>query len=88
MKFTVKTVSKFSGRLGILSKEAQPEKILETPLLLMQTKGGTIPHLSNEVLDLSLSTNNLLQINVSSTVHFQEVLQTTGKEAILNSEIL
>ncbi|XP_044732033.1 queuine tRNA-ribosyltransferase accessory subunit 2 [Chrysoperla carnea] len=72
MKFKVTQKSRTnSSRLGCLSgAERLPDKELETPLVMLYTKGGSIPHITHEVLQLITKECQTIQIPLVSTVQF------------------
>ncbi|XP_058124822.1 queuine tRNA-ribosyltransferase accessory subunit 2 [Anopheles ziemanni] len=88
MKFTLNTVTKCSGRLGLLSGlERLPNLTLETPAIICHTKGGSIPHLSKEATQyLANDPSAFLQVSISNTVHMQGALRTTFAEFIARKE--
>lgn len=59
MKFSVKYIGK-SGRLGSIKGMGKHQgQTFETPLLTMYTRGGNVPHITHEVLQM-VSTDNLI----------------------------
>nr|CAD7440979.1 unnamed protein product [Timema bartmani] len=80
MKFVIQSVSSHSSRLGcILDIERLPGAVFETPLLLLYTKGGCIPHLTHEVLQMVTKEPLCLQVPLSSTVHNQTAVAAYKK---------
>nr|CAD7411866.1 unnamed protein product [Timema cristinae] len=80
MKFVIQSVSSHSSRLGcILDIERLPGVVFETPLLLIYTKGGCIPHLTHEVLQMVTKEPLCLQVPLSSTVHNQTAVAAYKK---------
>ncbi|KAL9699427.1 hypothetical protein quinque_002868 [Culex quinquefasciatus] len=81
MKFVLETVSKCSGRLGSLSgvdRLASSAKF-QTPALVLHTKGGSVPHLSKEVLHyLTGAEPQLMQYSLNGTVHMEEAVRGCG----------
>ncbi|EDS41584.1 queuine tRNA-ribosyltransferase [Culex quinquefasciatus] len=81
MKFVLETVSKCSGRLGSLSgvdRLASSAKF-QTPTLVLHTKGGSVPHLSKEVLHyLTGAEPQLMQYSLNGTVHMEEAVRGCG----------
>uniref|UniRef100_A0A0A9WJF6 Queuine tRNA-ribosyltransferase accessory subunit 2 n=1 Tax=Lygus hesperus TaxID=30085 RepID=A0A0A9WJF6_LYGHE len=69
MKFSVKTIGPSKLRSGTLTGfKRLPEMVLETPLLLLYTKGGSVPHITHEVLQLITTDNQAVQQTLPSTV--------------------
>ncbi|XP_058066299.1 queuine tRNA-ribosyltransferase accessory subunit 2 [Anopheles bellator] len=76
MIFTLNSVSKCSGRLGILGGlERLPNLALQTPGLIFHTKGGSIPHVSKEVLQHISPEPQFLQLSISNTIHMEEAVR-------------
>lgn len=77
MKFSLLTPAKNLGpRLGILKDfQNNPNLQLETPMLLLHTQGGQVPHLTHEVFKLVSSTHHALQIPLVNMHIFKEVLE-------------
>lgn len=77
MKFTVKTTMRQSAaRLGELSNIlSQPNTILETPLALLHTQAGHVPHITHEVLKLVTKQPQILQIPVVSMQNYEDAIQ-------------
>lgn len=75
MKFVIESTVRTSGRLGFLTNiERLPGKIFETPMLLLSTKGGSLPFLSKDVLE-TLPGPHAVQINVSNTEMMEDSLK-------------
>ncbi|XP_019874111.1 queuine tRNA-ribosyltransferase accessory subunit 2 [Aethina tumida] len=76
MKFTVQNVSRLRPRIGVLSNlNDRPEVNLETPMLLLHSQGGQIPHVTHEVFKLVSQDAYVLQIPLQSVHNFQETMQ-------------
>ncbi|XP_050312222.1 queuine tRNA-ribosyltransferase accessory subunit 2 [Anthonomus grandis grandis] len=77
MKFTVKTVLQRSPRLGELSQiPGKPDIKLETPLVLLHTQAGHVPHITHEVLKMVTQEPQILQIPVVSMHKYQEAIKS------------
>ncbi|XP_049546851.1 queuine tRNA-ribosyltransferase accessory subunit 2 [Anopheles darlingi] len=92
MKFTLNTVTKCSGRLGLWNGlERLPNVALQTPGLIFHTKGGSVPHVSKEVLQQLSSAPQFLQMSISNTIHMQEAVQgcqkTLGQFVVQNDAV-
>ncbi|XP_055526998.1 queuine tRNA-ribosyltransferase accessory subunit 2 [Wyeomyia smithii] len=75
MKLVLDKVTKCSGRAGILSGfERLPNVKFETPALITHTKGGSVPHLSKDVLSFVTSAPNLMQYSLTNTEHMAEAM--------------
>ncbi|XP_053676230.1 queuine tRNA-ribosyltransferase accessory subunit 2 [Anopheles nili] len=78
MKFTLSTVTKCSGRLGMLGGlQRLPNVGLQTPALILHTKGGCVPHLSKEVMQLLSQESGFLQVSISNTLQMQEAIKAS-----------
>ncbi|XP_072385752.1 queuine tRNA-ribosyltransferase accessory subunit 2 [Diabrotica undecimpunctata] len=76
MKFSIRTVGKRSPRLGVLKNiENRPEVQIETPMVLLHTQGGHIPHVAHEVFKLVSTEPQILQIPLVSMHCFQETFE-------------
>ncbi|CAH0546556.1 unnamed protein product [Brassicogethes aeneus] len=76
MKFTVQNVSKLRPRIGTLSNFGERKNgTLETPMLLLHSQGGQIPHITHEVFKLISKDAHILQIPLTSMHNFQETLE-------------
>ncbi|XP_059477689.1 queuine tRNA-ribosyltransferase accessory subunit 2-like isoform X2 [Neocloeon triangulifer] len=68
MKFSLGCITK-SGRLGSIAEvDRIPSAVFETPLMLLTTKGGTVPHLTHETLSLLTSKTLALQLPLASNL--------------------
>uniref|UniRef100_A0A182PP46 Queuine tRNA-ribosyltransferase accessory subunit 2 n=1 Tax=Anopheles epiroticus TaxID=199890 RepID=A0A182PP46_9DIPT len=79
MKFTLSTVTKCSGRLGMLGGlDRLPNLSLQTPAFIFHTKGGSIPHLSKEAMQhFSNEPACFLHLSISNTLHMQEAIKAS-----------
>lgn len=76
MKFTAKSVSKCLPRIGQLGQiKEKPDIVLETPLVLLHTQGGHIPHITHEVFKLISKEPQILQIPLVSMHCYQEIIK-------------
>lgn len=79
MKFVVKHVGQ-SGRLGCLSGvDKRLGEIFETPLLTMYTRGGSVPHITHEVLQMITKENLLLQMPLTTLMSAYSSIESFGK---------
>ncbi|XP_046734390.1 queuine tRNA-ribosyltransferase accessory subunit 2 [Diprion similis] len=68
MKFIPELFTRCSARLGTLSElERIPDVVLETPLLMLYTKRGSIPHVTREVLEMITPEKLLLTMSLPTT---------------------
>ncbi|XP_052831299.1 queuine tRNA-ribosyltransferase accessory subunit 2 isoform X2 [Octopus bimaculoides] len=80
MKFIIQKVCHGSARCGVLSQFGQnAEQILETPLCMLYTRGGSTPHISGDILNYMKNIPGLIQIPFSHFVEHQETLEYFGK---------
>nr|CAH0106682.1 unnamed protein product [Daphnia galeata] len=81
MKFAVNLVAESSARLGSLSEFARiPEAVFETPLLLLHTRGASVPHLSYDLLQMvSSGHHHLLQMPLVTLVDHTKNVKAFGK---------
>lgn len=82
MKFVLETVSKCSGRIGTLSGSVDrlASVKLQSPALVLHTKGGSVPHLSKEVLHyLTGGEPQLMQYSLNGTAHMEEAVRACGE---------
>ncbi|KAF4519552.1 hypothetical protein B566_EDAN004756 [Ephemera danica] len=69
MKFTLQSVTQCAGRLGTLSEvERLPGLMMETPMLFLHTKGGVVPHLTFETLQMITKDHYPLSVSVESSL--------------------
>ncbi|KAB0796657.1 hypothetical protein PPYR_10757 [Photinus pyralis] len=75
MKFIVESLTKNAPRLGALREiENRPNLVLETPMAMLYTRGGSIPHITNEVFKLLTQKSQIIQIPLVSTYNFEDVM--------------
>lgn len=81
MKFVLETVSKCSGRIGTLGGVDRLTSVkFQTPALVLHTKGGSVPHLSKEVLHyLNSAEPQLMQYSLNGTAHMEEAVRACGE---------
>ncbi|XP_053665288.1 queuine tRNA-ribosyltransferase accessory subunit 2 [Anopheles marshallii] len=78
MKFTLSTITKCSGRLGVLGGlDRLPNLTLATPAIIFHTKGGSIPHLSKEALQHVCNEPTFLHLSISNTLHMEDAIQAS-----------
>ncbi|GJQ71151.1 hypothetical protein Trydic_g1052 [Trypoxylus dichotomus] len=76
MKFFVKSASKSSPRLGVLKDINKRENLkLDTPLAMLYTRGGSIPHITHEVYQICCKDPQIIQIPVVSTYQFHDAME-------------
>ncbi|KAF7271042.1 queuine tRNA-ribosyltransferase accessory subunit 2 isoform X2 [Rhynchophorus ferrugineus] len=77
MKFTVESVIKKAPRIGQLHQfKGSAEINLETPLAVLHTQAGHIPHITHEVFKLISKEPHILQIPLVSIHNYSDVMQT------------
>ncbi|KAF2902833.1 hypothetical protein ILUMI_03350 [Ignelater luminosus] len=75
MKFSVNNTVKCGPRLGLLKEiEKHPNMSLETPMAMLYTRGGSIPHITNEVFKLVSHESQIIQIPLVSTYNFEDAM--------------
>ncbi|XP_066600528.1 queuine tRNA-ribosyltransferase accessory subunit 2-like [Prorops nasuta] len=84
MKFKFQPLNNSTGRIGNLSGfKRLPNVNFETPLLLIFTKTGSVPHLTKEVLKYVTSDRHMLLASLSSTISMSKSIEalnsTLGK---------
>nr|CAG4643306.1 EOG090X08JG [Ilyocryptus agilis] len=80
MKFTVSAVAQSSARIGSLTGFARiPNVVLETPLLLLHTRGGQVPHLSYELLQMVTNEPQMMQMPLVTLVEHTKNIAAFGK---------
>ncbi|XP_033297507.1 queuine tRNA-ribosyltransferase accessory subunit 2 isoform X1 [Bombus bifarius] len=68
MKFSTSSIKSCAARIGTLTEfERIPNAIFETPLALIYTKGGCVPHLTKDVFKMVTSDPQMLSVSLSST---------------------
>ncbi|KAJ8974602.1 hypothetical protein NQ317_019347 [Molorchus minor] len=76
MKFIVRNSKNRAPRLGLLKNiEGKTDVEIETPVVLLHTQGGHIPHVTHEVFKLVSKEPQILQIPLVSMHNFQETMQ-------------
>uniref|UniRef100_A0A182WKD4 Queuine tRNA-ribosyltransferase accessory subunit 2 n=1 Tax=Anopheles minimus TaxID=112268 RepID=A0A182WKD4_9DIPT len=79
MKFTLSTITKCSGRLGVLGGlDRLPNLSLATPAIIFHTKGGSIPHISKEAMQHVCNEPSFLHLSISNTLHMQDAVQASS----------
>ncbi|EFX84389.1 hypothetical protein DAPPUDRAFT_314661 [Daphnia pulex] len=80
MKFAVYLVAESSARLGSLTEFARiPEAVFETPLLLLHTRGASVPHLSYDLLQMVSTGHYMLQMPLVTLVDHTKNVKAFGK---------
>nr|CAG4638543.1 EOG090X08JG [Cyclestheria hislopi] len=80
MKFVVRAITQPGARVGNLYSFARlPEVTLETPLLLLHTRGGSVPHLSHDLLQMVTKDCQALQVPVVTVVDSGDSIRAFGK---------
>lgn len=76
MKFILEGLTKCVPRIGALKEiEAHPGLSIETPMAMLYTRGGSIPHITHEVFKIISKEPQIIQIPMVSTYHYQEVME-------------
>ncbi|XP_058835393.1 queuine tRNA-ribosyltransferase accessory subunit 2 [Topomyia yanbarensis] len=79
MKYALEKVTKCSGRIGTLSGiDRLPNINLRTPALVLHSKGGSIPHLSKEVLQYMNLEPTVIQYSLANTENMEEAIRASG----------
>ncbi|XP_020284220.1 queuine tRNA-ribosyltransferase accessory subunit 2 isoform X2 [Pseudomyrmex gracilis] len=74
MKFLADSVAR--ARIGTLSGfERMPNVSFETPLLMIYTKGGGVPHLTKDVFKMVTTKQQLLSVSLPSTISMKDTLK-------------
>ncbi|KAF7382191.1 hypothetical protein HZH66_013623 [Vespula vulgaris] len=72
MKFILDSLTHCTPRIGTLKEfERLPNIIFETPLLLIYTKRGSVPHLTKDVFKMVTKQQHLLSISLPSTLKIE-----------------
>ncbi|XP_014673970.1 PREDICTED: queuine tRNA-ribosyltransferase subunit QTRTD1-like [Priapulus caudatus] len=80
MKFSMQTVRHGQARLGTITDLARhPERALATPLLLTSTQGGSVPHLTIDMLERLREHVFPLQITLPTLVESCDTLKAYKK---------
>ncbi|XP_015604359.1 queuine tRNA-ribosyltransferase accessory subunit 2 isoform X2 [Cephus cinctus] len=78
MKFFTESAARCAARIGTLSEiERMPDLIFETPLLLIYTKRGCVPHLTKDVLKMVTTEQQFLSVSLPSTITMAEFVKQT-----------
>ncbi|XP_044765568.1 queuine tRNA-ribosyltransferase accessory subunit 2 [Coccinella septempunctata] len=76
MKFFVHSLTKCAPRIGYLAElNGKPNVSVQTPLVMLHTQGGQVPHITHEVLKLVNSNPHILQIPLVSVYNFKEAME-------------
>jgi len=76
MKFLVDNLTKCVPRLGLLKDfDRHPSYTIETPMAMLYTRGGSLPHITHEVFKIICKTPQIIQIPIVSTYHYQEIME-------------
>ncbi|GAB1606964.1 queuine tRNA-ribosyltransferase accessory subunit 2-like [Argonauta hians] len=80
MKFVISKVCHGSSRCGILSNFGRnADQVVETPLCMLYTRGGSAPHISGDLLHHINNIPGIFQIPLNHFIEHQETLQLYGK---------
>jgi len=80
MKFAVNSVTASGARLGLLTDFIRiPNVALETPYLLLHTRGASVPHLSYDLLQMVTTEVHTLQMPLTTVVDSAENVRKFGK---------
>lgn len=76
MKFVVENLTKCAPRVGALQEiRNYPNYALETPLPMLYTRGGGLPHITHEVFKIICKGPQIIQVPLVSTYQYQEVME-------------
>ncbi|KAL2713264.1 queuine tRNA-ribosyltransferase subunit QTRTD1 [Vespula squamosa] len=79
MKFILDSLTHCTPRIGILKEfERLPNTIFETPLLLIYTKRGSVPHLTKDVFKMVTKQQHLLSISLPSTLKMEDSIKESN----------
>ncbi|XP_076285936.1 queuine tRNA-ribosyltransferase accessory subunit 2 isoform X2 [Lasioglossum baleicum] len=79
MKFFTNSTNVCAARVGTLTDFARnPTLCFETPLPLIYTKGGVVPHLTNDVFEMVTTEPQFLSVSLPSTMLMCEALEEIG----------
>nr|SVE75838.1 EOG090X08JG [Daphnia hispanica] len=67
------------GQCGNLNDYTDDEVVLETPLLLLHTRGAAVPHLSYDLLQMVSTENHVLQMPLVTLVDHTKNVKAFGK---------
>jgi len=80
MKFTINTVATSGARLGLLSDLVRiPDAVLETPYLLLHTRGASVPYLSYDLLQMVTMEHQVLQVPLATVIDSAENVRSFGR---------
>ncbi|KAJ9577767.1 hypothetical protein L9F63_005687 [Diploptera punctata] len=80
MKYVFNSIATCSSRIGSIKDiDRLPGLVLETPLVLLYAKGGSVPHLTHEVLQKVTKVQQPLQIPISTVVNCREAIAAFNK---------
>nr|CAG4634875.1 EOG090X08JG [Alona affinis] len=80
MKFTVNAVAKSGARIGSLTEFARiPHMVLDTPYLLLHTRGGSVPNLSYDLLQMVTKEPQMMQVPLVTLVEHAKNIGAFGK---------
>ncbi|XP_034195462.1 queuine tRNA-ribosyltransferase accessory subunit 2 isoform X3 [Osmia lignaria lignaria] len=76
MKFNTNSLKSCVARIGTLTEfQRIPNASFETPLALIYTKGGSVPHLTKDVFQMVTKDPQLLSVSLTSTVSMLESIK-------------
>lgn len=79
MKFCVKSVRN-SGRIGCLTvTDSNARSTLQTPLLTVYTRGGNVPHITHDVLQMITSESLLMHMPLTTTFTSCSSIESFGR---------
>ncbi|CAL4126136.1 unnamed protein product, partial [Meganyctiphanes norvegica] len=80
MKFAIEHISSSGARVGRLSAlRSQPDHVYETPLCLISTQGGSVPHLTQDVVHMVTSKEAILSHSAQQLCQQTKTLQAFKK---------
>lgn len=75
MKFFVESLTKGVPRIGYIAElKGKPNVTIPTPMVILHTQGGQVPHITHEVLKLVNNNPHILQIPLVSVYNFKEAI--------------
>ncbi|XP_017881512.1 queuine tRNA-ribosyltransferase accessory subunit 2, partial [Ceratina calcarata] len=81
MKFTTNSIKSCTARIGTLTEfERIPNSSFDTPLALIYTKAGSVPHLTKDVFKMVTSTPQMLSVSLNSTLSMFESIKDTNTD--------
>ncbi|XP_076170159.1 queuine tRNA-ribosyltransferase accessory subunit 2 [Ptiloglossa arizonensis] len=79
MKFLTNSIKSCVARIGTLVEfERIPNVSFETPLVLIYTRGGSVPHLTKDIFKTVTSNPHLLSVPLASTMLMFESIKDTN----------